>query len=138
MSTHPAFVRPNDDVTVVADETGTLELRTVVADAVCATLLVRGEMDLANADLLTAVLDNQVGLGRRFIRLELSRLSFLDCAGLRAIVHAHNRCLAVRGTLILTGVTPRMALLLRITHLEEALLVADGLHRSAHTASASI
>jgi anti-anti-sigma factor len=84
---------------------------------------------LAKADLLTAVLDNQVGHGRRFIRLELSRLHFLDCAGLRAIVHADNRCLGVRGTLVQTGVTPRIALLLRVTRLEEALFVADGLDR---------
>jgi anti-anti-sigma factor len=83
-------------------------------------------MDLSNADLLTAVLDNQVGHGHRFMRLDVSRLSFLDCSGLGRIVHAHNLCLAARGTLVLTGVTPRIARLLAITHLDEALLIADG------------
>jgi anti-anti-sigma factor len=85
----------------------------------------RGEMDLSNADLLTAALSTHLGRGRRFVRLDLSDLQFMDCAGLRAIVEAHNRCLAAHGTLILTGAGSQINRILAITRLNEVLLVAD-------------
>ncbi len=103
-----------------------LEIVTERSDATRATLRLRGEMDLANADLLTAALADQLSFGHRFVRLDLSELSFLDCAGLRALVQAHNDFLAARGSLILTGIQPLLARLLAITRLDEALLIADG------------
>jgi hypothetical protein len=41
------------------------------------------------------------------------------------LVEAHNEFLAARGTLVLTGVGARTAWLLRVTHLDEALLIAN-------------
>ena len=122
----PVAVLPSPAGSIRVDETGGLDVTTVALDATRVTLQLQGEMDLSNAELLTAVLGSQLAHGRRFIRLDLSRLGFLDCVGLRAIVEGHNRCLGVRGTLVLTGVTPRTARLLAITHLDEALFVADG------------
>lgn len=114
----------------VATATGTgaetFELSAVHVDATQATVGVRGEMDLSTADLAAGVLDNQLACGYRFVRLDLSRLTFLDCAGLRVLVHTHNRFLAAGGTMVLTGVGPGVARLLRITGLDEALLIADG------------
>jgi anti-sigma B factor antagonist len=126
MHAAPAPVPSDSELAVHVDETCGLDVTTLAMDATRVTLQLQGEMDLSNADLLIAVLGNQVGLGRRFVRLDVSRLAFLDCSGLRAIVEAHNRCLGARGTLVLTGVTPRIARLLAITGLDEALLVADG------------
>lgn len=114
------------EVAVRIQETGELEITTIVQDAARATLQLHGEMDLTNGDLLTAVLDNQLALGRRFVRLDLSRLEFLDSTGLQLIVHAHNKLLAARGTLVLTGLTPLIVRLLALTHLDQALFIADG------------
>lgn len=98
---------------------------TVTAAHTHATVQVQGDMDVANAELLAAVLDNQLIAGRRFVRLDLTRLTFLDCAGLRVLVHAHKAFRAdPGGMLLLTGVGARIARLLEITHLDEALFVA--------------
>ncbi len=56
------------------------------------------------------------------MRLDLSAVTFCDCAGLGVLVQAHHRFLAVRGTLLLIDVSPRMARLLTITALDEVLL----------------
>jgi anti-anti-sigma factor len=104
---------------------GWLEVRVLATDATRAAAELHGEMDLAAADLLAKVLDNQLAAGRRFVRLDLSRLEFLDGAGLDVLINAHDRLLAARGMLTLTGLAPRIARLLRITHLDQALYVAD-------------
>lgn len=59
-----------------------IEVTVVRSDATRATVQLQGEMDLANACLLSTVLDSQLARGSRFLRLEVSGLSFLDCAGL--------------------------------------------------------
>ncbi|MGI8678181.1 MAG: STAS domain-containing protein [Jatrophihabitans sp.] len=125
-----APIPPASEVAVRIDETGELQVTTVVVDATRATLQLRGEMDLSNADLLTAVLANQLSFGRHFIRLDVSRLGFLDCAGLRAIVLAHNDCLSARGVLVLAGATRSVTRLLAITHLDEALRVENETDRT--------
>jgi anti-anti-sigma factor len=90
---------------------------------------VKGELDLATADILTGALEHELTVGHRFVRLDLSRLTFTDCAGLRALLAAHNRFLAARGTIVVTGLRRQVIRLLAITHLDEALFVADGVAR---------
>lgn len=102
---------------------GALEVRAVLINATQVELRLHGEMDLANADLLPGLVAHHLRCGHRFIRLALGELRFLDCAGLRAIVDAHNQCLTARGSLVLTGVRPQIARMLAITHLDEALAV---------------
>jgi anti-sigma B factor antagonist len=109
----------------VGGDTGTLDVRTVLAEGTRAYLRLCGELDLATADSLTGVLDQQFDSGRRIIHLDLSGLRFVDCTGLRTLVHAHNDCLAHRGTLILTHVGPPTARLLELTGLSEALFISD-------------
>lgn len=105
------------------DDVGRLEVTTLRTDAGCTTLLLRGELDLNSGELLTAVLSNHLAMGNRSLRLDLSGVTFLDCGGLRTLVEGHNRFLAVAGSLVLTGVHPRTARLLHLTHLDEALRV---------------
>lgn len=104
---------------------GRLEIITMASDASQSTVQAEGELDLATADLLTGALDDELRRGHRFVRLDLSRLTFMDCAGLRVLVRAHNRFLGVRGTLVLTGTRPQVARLLAITQLDEAFFLAD-------------
>ncbi|HKC28685.1 MAG TPA: STAS domain-containing protein [Jatrophihabitans sp.] len=121
----PDIVPPTTPITPSTMEGCLLEVTVTAADATNATVRVQGEMDLATAELVTAALDSQLTAGRRFVRLDLSALRFLDGTGLDVLVRAHNRFLAERGSLVLTGVGTRVARLLSITHLDEALLVAD-------------
>jgi anti-anti-sigma factor len=102
-----------------------LDVTTALADATRAIIQVRGDLDAANCQLLTAVLDNHLRLGHRFVRLDLSQLEFLDAAGLRALVAGHNQFLAARGNLILTNLRPIVVRLLSLTELDQALLIAD-------------
>lgn len=83
-----------------------------------------GELDLASVPILTACLENLAALGARYVRADLSGLSFIDCAGLGALLEAHFEFLRIRGTLIITGTGPTARRLMRITGLDEVLLVA--------------
>jgi anti-anti-sigma factor len=87
------------------------------------TVTARGEIDLASASVLTGVLMDQFARGHRFVRLDMSAVTFLDCTGLRAIVDAHNAFLDGCGALELSGVGLRVSLLMCLTNLDEALFI---------------
>lgn len=82
-----------------------------------------GELDLATAELLSAVLGCHAD--RRLVRLDLSGLTFVDCVGLQAIADAHRLFAAHGGRLVLVGVGPRIRWLLQVTGID-GLFVADG------------
>jgi anti-anti-sigma factor len=72
------------------------------SDAQRATVRLEGSLNRKSAAKLTACLEHQLGLGRRYGQLDLTGLDSIDSAGLDAIVGAHHAYLAQRGTLILT------------------------------------
>jgi anti-anti-sigma factor len=84
-----------------------------------------GEWDLANAHLLDEMLAEQQEAGRRFVRLDMSAVTFLDCTCLDVLVSAHRRLLAARGTLVLTGITPQQMRLLKLARLDQILLTTS-------------
>ncbi len=84
-----------------------------------------GEWDLAGADALAEALRAHERAGRRFVRLDLSAVTFLDCTCLDVLVVAHQRFLAAKGTLVLCGVTPRILRLLRLAKLDQLLLTTN-------------
>lgn len=75
----------------------------------------------AAATHLATVLQQQRASGCRFVRLDLCEVSILDHAGFDVLVDAHHRFLAAGGTLVLTGVGPRIARLLELTGLDRTL-----------------
>jgi anti-sigma B factor antagonist len=85
-----------------------------------------GELDLAAVALLNAVVDHHLARGRRFLRFDVSALEFCDCAVLGALVRAHHEALDRRGTAVLVGVSPQLSRLVRVAHLHDTLLLADG------------
>lgn len=111
---------------VAADVSGSGELETfaVGIDATQATVEVRGEVDLANAGLLATVLDDQLALGRRFVRLDLSGLRFLDWVGLGVLVRAHHQFLSCHG-IVLTAPIRRLVWLLHMAGLDEILFIVE-------------
>lgn len=108
---------------VSVSEVPNLEIAVFTRDARQATVQASGEIDLATAPLLAAILDDQLRHGRWFLRLDLSRATFLDCAGLRTIEDAHHACSATQGALVLTGIGTTTARILKITRLDQKLRI---------------
>lgn len=55
------------------------------ADGRCATFWLAGELDIANVDLLVQTVVSAASESDRLV-LDLSRLEFMDCSGIRALV----------------------------------------------------
>jgi anti-sigma B factor antagonist len=108
-------------------------LTTIRQDRAQALVRAAGEWDLANADVLSDMLDEHDRAGRRYVRLDVSAVTFFDCACLEVLVAAHQRLLAARGTLVLTGVPARLTRLLRVTGLDDVLLTTSVSDLDAHT-----
>ena len=91
------------------------------------TVSVSGELDIATTERLRAHLLGllqEVGRGPHqqvALVIEMSRLTFIDAAGLGILVSACNHAQAQQTPLRLTGVPPAVRRLLRITGLEARL-----------------
>ncbi|MCX8033225.1 MAG: STAS domain-containing protein [Thermoleophilia bacterium] len=51
-------------------------------------LAVQGEVDQSNSDALDQALSEAIGLGSRFVLLDVSQLSYMDSAGLSVLLAA--------------------------------------------------
>jgi anti-sigma B factor antagonist len=101
----------------------TLSVETVASDRLGATVRVGGELDLGTAAPLWAVLRHHLIAGRRFLRLDVTSLTFVDASALTGLRTIHDEALAARGTLIITGVRPLVARVLHLTGLDEVLFL---------------
>jgi anti-sigma B factor antagonist len=100
-----------------------MSVETVRFDAAGALVKVLGELDLSTAAPLWAVLESHLAAGRRFLRLDLSGVTFLDATALTGIVRVHRELLTRRGTLVVTGVRALVGRVLRMTGMDEVLFV---------------
>jgi anti-anti-sigma factor len=100
-----------------------MSVETVRFDRVRAHVRAGGDIELSTAAPLWAVLDGHLAAGRRFLRLDLTDVTFVDATGLSGVTRVHHDALARRGTLILTGVHTRIAKLLEVTGLDEVLFI---------------
>ena len=98
---------------------------TVSEDAWRAFVALHGELDVANAPQLQAVLEGHLDAGRRVLRLDTQDVTFLDSSALGAIVAVHRRCVELHATLILTGVSGIVERIVKLTGLDQVLLI-DG------------
>ncbi len=98
---------------------------TVSEDAWRAVVALHGELDVANAPQLQAVLEGHLDAGRRVVRLDTQDVTFLDSSALGAIVAVHRRCVELHATLILTGVSGIVERIVKLTGLDQVLLI-DG------------
>jgi anti-sigma B factor antagonist len=105
-------VKANSSQREVRD--GTLTIR-LSEDATGCTLALAGELDLANAETLADMLEH-VRTGGGPVRIDLSRLEFIDSTGIALLVATHrkfaggdrlslvrSRTMAVRRVMTLTG-----------------------------------
>lgn len=98
-------------------------ITTTAQDDWHASVALVGEFDAANSTALRAALDEHLDAGRVVLRIDTAGVSFMDSSAVGAIVHAHARCHDEHGSLIITGVQPRIARLFQITGLDHVLLI---------------
>ena len=84
-------------------------------------LRVRGELDMASAPDLAAALDVLVTSDHRVVVLDLTDLTFLDCAGMRPIRAARGALQKQGGTLVIRHPQPLVERALRIAGLGDVL-----------------
>ncbi|MGW3988029.1 anti-sigma factor antagonist [Streptomyces sp. NPDC004830] len=100
-------------------------------------LELRGEIDLAAAAEITPHLDRETDRPGARVVLDLSRIEFFDCSGLRLLYRARSRVLDRQGRLLLVCAHPLTLRVLRITGLSRLLpphpTLDAALHRSEAT-----
>ncbi|WP_035791326.1 STAS domain-containing protein [Kitasatospora mediocidica] len=86
------------------------------------TVVVRanGEIDLDAAPALRRVLSKALR-GHHEVVLDLSPVTFMDCAGLRVLVSARDQADRTGRRLVLRGAGPQVTRLLKLTRLERHL-----------------
>jgi anti-anti-sigma factor len=99
-----------------------MDLDCIDRQVVC---VVQGEIDIATAHhLRSAGLDAMDEHHPRLI-LDLSQVTFMDCAGLSVLVLLRNEATARGGQMTLTGTPGNVARLLRLGKLDSAFGLAD-------------
>jgi anti-sigma B factor antagonist len=85
-------------------------------------LRLRGELDACGeARLRWAICSVVSGHPQPVLEMDLSALTFADCAGLSVLVWAHKRLAEQGRELVITGARPLIRRLLRLTGLDEYL-----------------
>ena len=84
-----------------------------------ATIHIGGEIDLATCPLLQAVVVDLVDRGCHQLTIDLERVSFLDCAGIRVLVDARRRVQKHGGSVRLVRPRPLVQRVLALTRMTE-------------------
>jgi anti-sigma B factor antagonist len=82
-------------------------------DGACVVVTLRGELDNVNAADLWAVLSEAVARNPHVV-VDLSDLTFIDCASLGVLVRARNRAREAGGDVVLGGVCGRVGRVLAL------------------------
>jgi anti-anti-sigma factor len=101
-----------------------VSVETVDLDPLRAFVRVTGDLDVSTAATLWAVLQGHLAAGRKHLRLDLAGVALLDSCALSGIVQIHHEALELRGTLVLSGVNPHVANVLRMTGVDDVLFLA--------------
>lgn len=101
-----------------------LSVETVRFDERRAAVSVHGDLDVSTAAALWSVLQSHLTAGRRYLRVDLSAVKFIDAAAVTAIVEVHHEALYRRGRLVLAGVTATVAKVLSLTGVDGTLFIA--------------
>ncbi|MDQ1050526.1 anti-sigma factor antagonist [Streptomyces sp. V4I2] len=81
----------------------------------------RGEIDIASAMEIIPYLDRVTGRSDARVVIDLSRVEFFDCSGLRLLYRARSRMLDNDGRLLLVCTHPLTLRVLRVTGLARLL-----------------
>ena len=97
-------------------------LKVVDSEAGSSRLRADGVLDWRGGEMLEALLIAQQESGMHYVRVDVSGVSAADRAGAAALLNAHERFLAARGTLMLIGVGPQLRGVLAAAELDRVLL----------------
>lgn len=89
------------------------------------TLFLAGEVDLNNVDDLISQLTATIAGGAHDLVVDLDGVSYLDSAGLGALVGAHKRLVAAGGVLTIRCSRQRVLRLFELTGLSRVLRMHD-------------
>lgn len=113
-----------DATIVLADRVERVtRVRTIAMDEWRAAIALHGEFDIANAHELRTELAKHIDEGRRVIRVDLQRVSFMDSAAIGELINATRRCNAEHGSLILTNLSAGLYRVLALTGFDKVLLI---------------
>lgn len=90
---------------------------------------VRGELDLLTCEQLEERLAQVRRPGDQLI-IDLARTTFIDCSGLRTLMHANDRVRQGGGVLCLAAPQPRTVKIIRLADLDTVLAVYPSLRRA--------
>jgi anti-sigma B factor antagonist len=113
------------DATIVLDDRveRVTRVRTIATDEWRAAIALHGEFDIANAHELRDELAEHIDAGRRVIRVDLQRVSFMDSTAIGELIDATHRCNAEHGSLILTNISAGLYRVLSRTGFVKRLLI---------------
>jgi len=89
-----------------------------------ALIRVEGEIDLSTAPEVRSAIAHAVDDGCRDIRVDLSGVSFMDCAGVNALLWCRKHAGSAEGRLSLARVSPSAARILHLTGLDVELIAS--------------
>lgn len=95
-------------------------------DGATEVVVVRGEVDIATAPVLRAVLDSVVGRRPARVEVDLSGASFLDAYALTTLAAVRRRLAARRAVLALRDPSPAAGLALQLTRLDFEVVTSVG------------
>jgi anti-anti-sigma factor len=84
-------------------------------------LILLGELDLCNKDLLAGAIGSALERGARTLVVDLSGLDFMDCSGLSVLVATRKQLAEGHGQLVITGSQPIVRRLFHVMNLDSYL-----------------
>ncbi|HEX2054718.1 MAG TPA: STAS domain-containing protein [Actinomycetota bacterium] len=87
----------------------------VIRRAECSVLALHGELDIASVASLELALAKVEADGSPVVILDLRRLSFMDCTGLRSLISARQRISGAGGSLLVVPGAANIHRLLELT-----------------------
>jgi anti-anti-sigma factor len=90
-----------------------------------AVVAAAGRIDSSNAAEFDAALKNVQAEGQHSIVLDLSGVSYMSSAGLRAVLAAHRECTKKRGSLCLAAPSERVSEVLSLAGLDSIFTIYD-------------
>ncbi|MET7298388.1 STAS domain-containing protein [Embleya sp. NPDC005575] len=114
---------PPDDVDHTSFSAKPCVVHTAMEPDLGGTVSVQGDMDMTAAPVFRQAVDRLVDEGARSLRIDLSGVPFIDSSGLGSLVYGYRRLRDRDGDIVVCGVGPQPARVLRITHLDRILSV---------------
>jgi anti-anti-sigma factor len=98
---------------------------TAVSDSPSATVVLDGEIDIANAPAIRRFLMAAIGGGNVHLAVDMSGVTFIDASGIGVLVAAANRPREAGGSLSLLAPSRQVRRLLDLLHLDAILPAAQ-------------